>query len=91
MGLVGGILKIIIIPIVIFILIAIAIAICLAMRRSKKEKEKELRLHSIQYKPPVITQWGPTARTPPYSPAHIQQPAPTYASNGGYVLTIKPQ
>ncbi|KAL2837947.1 hypothetical protein BJY01DRAFT_251178 [Aspergillus pseudoustus] len=86
MGL-GKLLKVIIIPVAIFILIIIGIAICLTTRRNKKQKERELELHSKQYQPPVITQWGPSpplaSSTPAYSPAEIQQPAPTYTSHAG--------
>jgi len=75
MGLLGILLKAIIIPIVTLIVIGVVIAVVIKMRREKKQKEKELQQNSFQ--PPPIQQWAY-----PMSPGIQKPPAvASYATN----------
>ncbi|KAH8699202.1 hypothetical protein BGW36DRAFT_358706 [Talaromyces proteolyticus] len=55
MGLVGGLLKLIIIPILAFIIISLIIVAVVYFSRAKKNKELELEAN--QFQPPPIQRW----------------------------------
>lgn len=72
MGLIGFLLKVILIPIVLLLIVSIVVVFATKMRRDRKKQDKELQQ---SFQPPPIQQWAPYTT--------VQQPAPVYAKTPG--------